>query len=48
VTTPDSVIYHEPFARINLRNEVAAGTKTIAVPAIRPSFVEKLAAYQNE
>jgi hypothetical protein len=38
----NSIIYHEPFAIINGRNDFANDARLVAVPAIRPSFVDAL------
>jgi hypothetical protein len=37
-----STVYFEPFAMVNSRNKVRERTRLIAVPAIRPSFVDAL------
>lgn len=37
-----TVIYHEPFAQVRRRAKAAADATFVAVPAIRPSFVESL------
>jgi hypothetical protein len=39
---PRSTVYFEPFAMVTSRNKVREDTRLIAVPAIRPSFVDAL------
>jgi hypothetical protein len=40
--TPESVVYHEPFARVYGRLRMHPTTRVVPVPAIRPSFLDEL------
>lgn len=44
---PGVVVYHEPFARVFGRAKGAGACEFVAVPAIRPSFVESLLQYEE-
>lgn len=44
---PDNLVYYEPFAIVNGIDNPAAGNRLVAVPAIRPSFVESLFEYDE-
>lgn len=44
---PGVVVYHEPFARVFGRAKGAGECEFVAVPAIRPSFVESLLEYEE-
>jgi len=46
-TVSANVVYHEPFAKIHARSKASPDTVFVPVPAIRPSFVEKLFEFKN-
>jgi len=44
---PNLIVYHEPFVCIGHRESPAKGVRYVPVPAIRPSFIDKLFEYER-